>query len=51
MLVSALIINYFSLLTDGATVFVALLWFWRQRNYEGPKYVAPDAEMLAADAM
>lgn len=48
---SAPTMNYSSLLTGGATIFVALFWFWRQRDYEGPKYVAPDAEMLATDAM
>ena len=43
--------NYSSLLTGGASLFVAAFWFWRQKNYEGPKYVAPDAAMLAADAI
>lgn len=51
MPVSAPTMNYSSLLTGGLTLFVALFWFWRQRDYEGPKYVAPDAEALAADAM
>ena len=51
MPVTAPTMNYSSLLTGGLTVFVALFWFWRQKDYEGPKYVAPDAEMLAADAM
>lgn len=51
MPVSASTMNYSSLLTGGTTIFVALFWFWRQRDYEGPKYVAPDAELLAADAM
>lgn len=51
MPVSASTMNYSSLLTGGMTIFVALFWFWRQRDYEGPKYVAPDADMLAADAM
>ncbi len=51
MPVSASNMNYSSLLTGGLTIFVALFWFWRQRDYEGPKYVAPDAEMLAADAI
>lgn len=51
MPVTAPTMNYSSLLTGGTTVFVALFWFWRQGNYEGPKYVAPDANMLAKDAM
>lgn len=51
MPVSAPTMNYSSLLTGGMTVFVALFWFWRQKDYEGPKYVAPDAETLAADAI
>ena len=51
MPVSAPSMNYSSLLTGGATVFITLFWFWRQKGYEGPKYVAPDADMLAADAM
>lgn len=51
MPVTAPTMNYSSLLTGGTTVFVALFWFWRQKNYEGPKYVAPDADMLAKDAM
>lgn len=51
MPVTAPTMNYSSLLTGGTTVFVALFWFWRQRNYEGPKYVAPDADILAKDAM
>ena len=49
--VSASTMNYSSLLTGGTTVFVALFWFWRQKDYEGPRYVAPDADMLATDAM
>ena len=51
MPVNAATMNYSSLMTGGTTVFVALFWFWRQKSYEGPKYVAPNAEMLAADAM
>ena len=51
MPVAAATMNYSSLLTGGLTIFVAVFWFWRQREYEGPKYVAPDADMLAADAM
>ena len=51
MPVNAVTMNYSSLMTGGTTIFVALFWFWRQKNYEGPKYVAPNAEMLAADAM
>ena len=51
MPVSAPTMNYSSLLTGGTTIFVALFWFWRQREYAGPKYVAPDADTLAADAI
>lgn len=49
--VSAATMNYSSLLTGGLTVFVAGWWGWRRGEYEGPRYVAPDAEMLAVDAM
>ena len=51
MPVSAATMNYASLMTGGLSSFVALFWFWRRKGYEGPKYVALDAEILASDAI
>ena len=50
MPVSAATMNYASLMTGGLSLFVAVFWVWRKGTYEGPKYVALDAEILAADA-
>ncbi len=49
--VSAQTMNYCSLITGGLSLFVAAFWFWRQRDYIGPKYIPPTAEMLAVDAI
>ena len=51
MPVSAATMNYASLMTGGLSLFVAGFWFWRRREYEGPKYVPLDADFLAAEAM
>jgi choline transport protein len=42
--------NYTCLITGGLTVFVAIFWFWRQRDYVGPHFV-PLSEILAKDAI
>jgi len=39
MPVSAVSMNYSSLITGGLTIFVAIFWFWRQKDYVGPKKV------------
>jgi len=49
--VSAATMNYCSLMTGGLSLFVAVFWFWRQRDYSGPKYVPPTVERLAMDAI
>lgn len=49
--VSASTMNYASLMTGGLSLFVVGFWFWRKGAYEGPKYIALDAEILAADAI
>ena len=49
--VSAATMNYSSLLCGGLTLFVTVFWFWRQRDFAGPKYVPPTANMMAKDAM
>lgn len=51
MPVTAATMNYSSLMSGGITVFVTAFWFWRQKEFAGPKYVPPTAEALAADAM
>ena len=43
--------NYASLMTGGLSLFVAIFWVWRKEAYEGPKYVALDAEILAVDVI
>lgn len=49
--VSAATMNYSSLMSGGLSLFVAVFWFWRQQDYEGPKYVPPTAEEMAVDAV
>ena len=51
MPVSAATMNYSSLMSGGLSLFVAGFWFWRQKEFEGPKYIPPTAEMLAADSI
>ncbi|PSK60138.1 Choline transport protein [Elsinoe australis] len=43
--------NYASLLAGGLTVLVAGFWFWRQKGYDGPKYVPVSADNLDKDAV
>ena len=43
--------NYASLMIGGLSLFVVGIWFWRKEAYEGPKYIALDAAILAADAI
>ncbi|KAJ9653970.1 hypothetical protein H2201_009067 [Coniosporium apollinis] len=49
--VDAASMNYASLITGGLSLFVAGFWFWRQRDYVGPKYVPLEADVLAKDAI
>lgn len=46
-----LVMNWSSLITGGLTIFVTGFWFWRQKDYEGPKAVTLDDSVLAADAL
>lgn len=48
--VDAATMNYSCLITSGLSIFVALFWFWRRGEYEGPKAVAADSAILAKDA-
>ena len=44
--------NYNSLITGGLSVFIAGFWFWRRKNYEGPKQVRlADNVVIAKDAI
>ena len=43
--------NYTCLITGGLTVFVAIFWFWRQRDYVGPHFVPLESAILAKDAI
>ncbi|KAK5161628.1 hypothetical protein LTR04_004013 [Oleoguttula sp. CCFEE 6159] len=49
--VAAPTMNYASLISGGLTIFVAAFWFWRQKDYIGPRYVPLDAAELAKDAI
>ena len=51
MPVDASSMNYASLITGGFSLFVAAFWFWRQKNYVGPKQVILDENVLAKDAL
>lgn len=48
--VSAGTMNYCSLITGGLSMFVAGFWFWRQRDYRGPKYMPPPDGKLVVDS-
>lgn len=48
--VDAASMNYSCLITSGLSIFVAIFWFWRRGDYEGPKTVVADDAMLAKDA-
>ena len=48
---SAAKMNYSSLMSGGLSLFAACFWFWKRRDFEGPKYVPPTAAMMAKDAM
>lgn len=50
--VNAATMNYNSLITGGLTLFVALFWVWRRKEYVGPRQVRlADNELLAKDAI
>lgn len=48
--VSAATMNYASLMIGGLSLFVAVFWFWRQKDYSGPTYVAVDSDILAPNS-
>ena len=49
---TAATMNYNALITGGLTIFVAVFWFWRQKDYVGPRQVKlADNDMLAKDAI
>jgi choline transport protein len=52
--VDAVSMNYSCLITGGLSVFIALFWFWRQKDYVGPKIVTFDhlaAEVAALETV
>lgn len=48
--VNAASMNYTSLITGGLTLFVAVFWFMRKGQYEGPHFV-PLETVIAKDAI
>ena len=44
------VMNWNSLITGGLTIFITGFWFYRQKNYVGPKAVRLDDRVLAKDA-
>ena len=51
MPVSAMTMNYTSLITGGFSLFVGAFWFWRRGDYEGPHFVPLESAILAKDAI
>jgi len=51
MPVSAMTMNYTSLITGGCSLFVGAFWFWRRGDYEGPHFVPLESAFLAKDAI
>lgn len=49
--VSASTMNYASLMIGGVSLFVVAFWGWCKEEYEGPKYIPLDAEILAAETI
>ncbi|KAJ6786634.1 hypothetical protein PWT90_03724 [Aphanocladium album] len=49
-LVDAKSMNYACLITSGLSIFVLLFWFWRRRDYTGPKPVVRNNTFLTKDA-
>jgi hypothetical protein len=48
--VAAASMNYASLMTGGLSIFVAIWWFVRQGEYEGPKNIPLTDKALMEDA-
>ena len=51
MPVSAMTMNYTSLITGAFSLFVGAFWFWRRGDYEGPHFVPLESAILAKDAI
>lgn len=51
MPVAADTMNYACLITGGLTIFTAVFWFVRQKDYVGPQPVSLGSELLAKDAI
>jgi choline transport protein len=47
MPVSAMTINYTSLITGCFSLFVGAFWFWRRGDYDGPHFVPLESAILA----
>ena len=43
--------NYSCLIAGGLSIFVAAFWFWRQKDYVGPRKVTVDNDLLERDAI